>query len=78
MDENVKIDFQHMQVAEALLLIAKMMKINIIVSPMVTGSVTLHLQAMSASDVFRLILVSHDLSAVRQQNSVWIVPRHFC
>ncbi|HSW69250.1 MAG TPA: secretin N-terminal domain-containing protein [Gammaproteobacteria bacterium] len=74
--KRMTIDLQNIAVQDALHIIAKSLKQNIIVSSWVHGSITLHLHDMTAEQMFDFILNSEGLTKL-QENSVWmILPRN--
>ncbi|MEO8402018.1 MAG: secretin N-terminal domain-containing protein [Gammaproteobacteria bacterium] len=74
-NQPISIDLQSVTLQDALHLLAKTLNRSLIISPAVTGNVSLHLQHMPALQAFDLILNSHGLTRI-QQDQVWFVmPR---
>lgn len=73
--EPTEIDFQHVSVQMAIHAIAKHNHFNVIISPEVSGMITLHLQNMSAEQAFNLILNTRDLVRLWQDQAWYILPR---
>ncbi len=72
---DVSMDLQGVRVRDALQLIAKQLKQNIIVSTAVSGDILLHMNQMKPSDAFDFILQSQGLAKIQQGNVWYIVPR---
>ncbi len=73
--ESITLDLEGVDVREALQMLARQLKQNIIVSESVHHDVLLHIHAMSAALAFDYILKSQGLTKL-QEGSVWfIVPR---
>jgi type IV pilus assembly protein PilQ len=55
------VDFENINVADALRVLAKFTQVNLIISPSVSGTVTLHLHDTLPSDAFKMLLASQGL-----------------
>ncbi len=74
--KKISLELQEVSIQDALNLLAKLLNINLVISPAIHGTASLHLKKISASDVFDLLLLSHELSK-RQINNVWyVMPRN--
>lgn len=71
---SFSIDVDHAEIKEVLQKIAHEMRQTIIVSPEVTGEVTLHLHGVSANEMFGLLLSSHQLIKVPMAGVFYVVP----
>jgi type IV pilus assembly protein PilQ len=68
----VTLDMKNIAVADALRILAKHFNFNVVISPAVTGNVSLHLQGAYAIDAFNLVLSMQALTKV-QQGNVWLI-----
>jgi type IV pilus assembly protein PilQ len=68
------LDFENIESAEVLRILAKFLDLNLIISPAVTGTVSLHLHDTQAQDAFKILLQSQGLSANRIGNVYFIAP----
>jgi type IV pilus assembly protein PilQ len=71
----LSVDIQNVSIKDALHLLAKSLHHNIIISPSVVGTASLHLKDMSNQEAFDLLLVSHDLSKKKMGATWFIAPR---
>jgi type IV pilus assembly protein PilQ len=55
------VDFENINLADALHVLAKFTQVNLIVSPSVSGTVTLHLHDTRPADAFKMLLASQGL-----------------
>ncbi len=55
------VDFENINVADALNVLAKFTQVNLIISPSVSGTVTLHLHDTQPADAFKMLLASQGL-----------------
>jgi len=70
------IDLQSVSVQDALHMLAKQLKQDIVVNSAVSGNISLHIHDMTAQQAFDFILNSQGLAKL-QENGVWfIVPRN--
>jgi type IV pilus assembly protein PilQ len=68
----VSIDFQEIQLADALRITAKFSQTDVVLNPAISGRVSLHLQKTSMFKAFDAILESHQLVKIKQ-HGVWYV-----
>ncbi len=73
--QPISIDLQNTNLTDAVRLIAKFLDINIILSPAITGTVTLHLHNATPAQAFDLLLTSHNLAKWPMGNVLFIAPR---
>lgn len=73
--KSASLDLQNVSLADALYIIANQMQLNVILSPTLTGNVTLHLHHVSLEDTLNMLLTSHDLVKIPLQNGWYIVSR---
>lgn len=71
----MSIDLQNVSLQDALHMIANRGDLNLVVSPGVTGDVTLHLHAMSAEKILNFILQAHGLVKDCKDKICMIMPR---
>lgn len=64
-----------MPLADALHTLATSQKINIMVSPEVTGTVSLSLQDLSAKQAFERLLHWHHLATIRESGMLFVMPQ---
>ena len=69
---RLSLNFQETSIQDALNYLAKLSHKNIIISPVIHGTVSWKLNKMSANDAFDLLLMSHELSQ-RQINNIWYI-----
>jgi type IV pilus assembly protein PilQ len=69
------LDLQNGNLSDTVRLLAKMLRRNVIVSPAVEGSVTLHLQHAHPAHVFDLLLDSYGLGKWQRGNVWYVAPR---
>lgn len=74
-DKALAVDLQNVSIQDALHILAKHIHQNIIISPGVVGTTSLHLKDMSKHEAFDLLLASHDLSKKRMGTTWLIAPR---
>lgn len=74
-DKYLSLEFTNANVADVCRLIAKMIHVNVVISPAVNGIVTLHLQHALALEAFDLLLASQGLSKYQSGNIWFIAPR---
>lgn len=72
---NISFDLQNVNIQDALHIFAKFSKKNIIISPEVTGTTTLHLQNMNQEEIFDLLLAARDLAKQKMGNAWYIAPK---
>lgn len=72
---NLTIAFQRANLSDVIQVLAKFLHLNIIVSPTVEGTVTLHLQNAMPRHAFDLLLISHGLAKWQIGNVWYIAPR---
>lgn len=65
-------DFNNVNLRDVLRILAKWTKRSIVLSPAIVGSVNMHLQHVSAMEVFDLLLNAYNLKATRVGN-IWYV-----
>lgn len=69
---KISTQFQELPIQEALHFLAKKLDINIIITPSVRGTTSLHLKNITPQDAFDLLLMTHDLIK-RRINHVWYI-----
>lgn len=72
---TISLDFQQVNLPDAVRILSKFMHRNVIVSPHVVGSVSLQLQDALPNDVFHLILTSQGLTTLRMGNILYVAPQ---
>jgi type IV pilus assembly protein PilQ len=73
--KKISLELHEVSIQDALNLLAKSLDMNLVISPTIHGTVSLHLNKVSAMNALDLLLISHELSK-RQINHVWyILPR---
>src|SRR5690348_14026225 len=68
----ISMDLQDVNMPDAIRLFAQFNQANVVISPTIHGSVTLHLHHVSANKAFDLLLGSYGLSKWKMDN-VWYV-----
>lgn len=71
----VTLDLQNVALQDALYIIANQLHLNVILSPTLSGHVSLYLHHVSLEDTLNMLLTSHDLVKIPLQNGWYIVPR---
>jgi type II secretory pathway component HofQ len=71
----MSLDFQDIQVRNALMVIADFTGMNVVVSDSVTGSMTLRLRNVPWDQVLEIIVQAKGLSQKKQGNVIWVAPR---
>lgn len=74
-DKKVSLDLENVNLIDALRISAKFMGVNLIVSPVVTGTVSLHLQEAREQEIFDLLIASQGL-AKEQVGNVLLVSSY--
>lgn len=69
------LDLQNANLSEVIQLLAKLLRVNVIVSPSVSGKVTLHLHNARHTEVLDMLLATHGLGKLRMDNVMYIAPR---
>lgn len=70
--DDISLDLQNVNLQDALHILAKFLHQNIVISPEVSGTTSLHLQGMSKQEIFKLLLVSNGLT-MQKIGSTWFV-----
>jgi type IV pilus assembly protein PilQ len=70
--QGINMEWQQVNLADAIAALAKFLAINVLINPEVTGSVTLELQNAKPENVLDLLLTTHGLSKWRVGN-VWVI-----
>lgn len=73
--KNFSLDLENVSLPKAIYMLAKFLHRNVLISRLVQGNVTLHLQNTTADDVFHLLLVSHDLTTLQVGDNLYVLPR---
>jgi type IV pilus assembly protein PilQ len=69
---SISLDLQEVNLPDALRIFAKFLQLNLVISPLVSGNVSLHLHEAVAADAFEMLLASQGL-AKRPVGSLWLV-----
>jgi type IV pilus assembly protein PilQ len=72
---QLTLDFNNINLQDAIRIMAKFIGKNIILSPTITGQVTLHLSHANPSSAFAMLLTSQGLATWRTGNILLIAPR---
>jgi len=73
--DAMSIDVQDNSLIETLRLLAKLLHINVLLSPAIEGNVTLHVQHAHLQDVFNMLLESRGLEKIAQGEVWYVAPR---
>lgn len=71
-NQPISLDLQHVTIQDALHILAKFIHHNIVISPNVHGTTSLHLNQVPARQAFQSLLVSQELVQWRV-NNVWLI-----
>ncbi|MHB1947266.1 MAG: type IV pilus secretin PilQ [Gammaproteobacteria bacterium] len=74
-NKNLALDLQNVSIQDALHIMAKYLQQNIVISPEIQGTTTLHLQHMSHQEAFDLLLTSHGLIK-HKIGHTWFITSH--
>lgn len=77
-DKNIRIqslDFRNTSVTDALRSLAQLIRINLMLSPAITGNVTILFSDVTLEEAFNTLLTSYDLSFAWQGNILSIFPK---
>lgn len=69
---NFSVDFQHMNLPDAIQYIAKLLDMNVILSPAVQGEAMLNLQHVQPHDALDILLLTYGLAKTRSGN-IWLI-----
>jgi type IV pilus assembly protein PilQ len=72
---GLTLDLDEASLPEAIRLVAHFLHQNVMISPLVQGDATLHLQHANAKEALMLLLTSHGLAAWPEGNVMLIAPR---
>ncbi len=72
--EKISLDFRQIHLPDAILLLAKFLNKNVLLSPAIVGTATLALQDADPEAAFDLLLVTHGLEKWSRDN-IFIAPR---
>jgi type IV pilus assembly protein PilQ len=72
---NLILDLQNVSVPDAVRIIGKFLRLNLVMSPAITGNITLHLQNATPAAAFDLLLRSQGLAKSQLGNVLFIAPR---
>jgi type IV pilus assembly protein PilQ len=74
-EKNISLDVQHSNLSATIRLLASFLHFNVILSPAISGEVSLHVQEVRPLDAFNLLLGANGLDK-RQKGGIWFVaPR---
>lgn len=73
--KNITLDLQNTNTRDAIQIVAKLTHINVVISPSVTGLVSLHLQNMPAEQALNAILNSNGLMHWETNHTWFVVPQ---
>jgi type IV pilus assembly protein PilQ len=71
-DKNLNVDFENTSLTDVLTILGKFMQLNFIVSPAVTGTVSLHLHDAEPEETFKMLLAAQGLIKTRFGN-IWLI-----
>lgn len=74
-DKKISLDLQSVSIQDALHILAKYINMNVIISPEVSGMITLHLKNSFAVETIDLLLASHHLVKSKIGNAWYISSR---
>lgn len=75
--EQMSLDLQEVSTQDALHILSRKMHKNIILSPDVTGMMSVHLQNVSPEEVFTLLLTTHNLGEIKLGKTWFIAPKSY-
>lgn len=67
--KKISLDLQNVSIQDALHIVAKLIHLNVIISPSIRGVTSLHLHNVSGLEVFDMLLISHELKKWREKIS---------
>lgn len=73
--QSICIDLQNVKTQDALHLLAKLSRQNVVISPKINGTISLHLKDIAKKEAFGLILNSQDLIKRALGDTWFIMPR---
>lgn len=73
--KTISLDLQNTNTRDAVQVVAKLMNINVVISPSVSGVTSLHLRDVPAEEAFNLLLNSSGLARSKIDQVSFIVPR---
>lgn len=71
-NKTISLDMQNIRIQDALHILAKFLHENIVISPGITGTTSLHLNNMSKQEAFDYLLASHHLKK-KKIGRVWMI-----
>lgn len=74
-NQTIALDLQNVLIKDAIHIIAEQMQMNFVLSPKISGTVTLHLHHVTQQEALSILLTSQDLVQMRLQKSFYILPR---
>ena len=74
--ENVRLTLQTVNLPDAIRLVAKFLKMNIVISPAVQGQAVLNLQQASPVYAWNMLLTAHGLASYHVGNLWFVAPRN--
>ncbi|EKD72133.1 MAG: Type IV pilus biogenesis protein PilQ [uncultured bacterium] len=74
-EKKISLDLQSLSVQDALHMLAKLSGKNIIISPLVTGNISLHLHDITVLKAFEWVLKSRNLIQYQENNIFFVVSR---
>lgn len=70
--KNISLDLHNANLRESLQLIANVLEVNLIISPSITGTTSLHIEKISADELFELLLKTHGLTKIAV-GKMWLI-----
>ncbi|MES2218164.1 MAG: secretin N-terminal domain-containing protein [Pseudomonadota bacterium] len=74
-EKNIAVDLQNVSLADAVRIMAKFLGLNLVLSPAVSGTISLHLHNAAPRDAFALLLNSQGLAKTQLGDVMFIAPR---
>src|SRR5579883_2319324 len=74
-DKKITLDLQSVNIQDALHILAKFINMNVVISPEISGVITLHLKNSFAIETIDLLLASHHLTKSKIGNVWYIASR---
>ncbi|MCD6039033.1 MAG: pilQ [Gammaproteobacteria bacterium] len=75
LSKQISLELQEVSIQDALNILAKFMNINLIISPAIHGTTSLHLKKVFPEEAFNLLLLSHELSQWQLGHILYVMPR---